>query len=204
MGKQIKFYNFINFLDKLKDEKRYARVRYMKGDNSADHSWRLAITVLLASEFYNIKINLLKAVKIALVHDLVEIYAKDIPRSDRFKKNITKEYKLKNEKAAMVKIKKLAPASIGKEINNLWEEYVKLKTKEAKIVASLDKIEGLMTFFNRGKPSKYYGEYIATYANKYILKTPELAPLYKVLQSKMKKSYKKNKIEWKEEYNILD
>ncbi|MBA3047510.1 HD domain-containing protein [Patescibacteria group bacterium] len=202
MKKQIKFYNFINFLDKLKDEKRYAGVRHMRGDNSADHSWRLAVIVMLASEFYNIKINLLKAVKIALVHDLVEIYAKDIPRSDRFKKNITKKYKLKNEKIAMVKIKKLAPASIGKEINDLWAEYTKLKTKEAKIVASLDKIEGLMTFFNRGKPSKYGSEYIATYSNKYILKTPELAPLYKVLQSEMKKSYKKNRIEWKKEYNI--
>lgn len=202
MKKQIKFYNFINFLDNLKNEKRFAGVRHMKGDNSADHSWRLAIILVLASEFYDIKINLLKAIKIALVHDLVEIYAKDIPRSDRFKKNITKEYKLKNEKIAMVKIKKLAPANIGREINNLWEEYTGLKTKESKIVASLDKIEGLMTFFSRGKPSKYNSGYVATYTNKYIKETPELKPLYKMLQDEMKKSYKKNKLEWKKEYNI--
>lgn len=202
MKKETKFYNFINFLDKLKDEKRYVGVKNMRGDNSADHSWRLTVMVALASEFYNIKINLLKAIKIALVHDLVEIYAKDIPRSDRFKKNITKKDKLKDEKVAMVKIKKLAPANIGKEISDLWTEYTELKTKEAKIAASLDKIEGLMTFFNRGKPTKYYGGYIATYANKYIKETPELVPFYKVLQGEMKKSYRKNKLEWKKEYNI--
>ncbi len=202
MEKETKFYNFINFLDKLKDEKRYVRVKYMRGDNSADHSWRLTVMVVLASEFYNIKINLLKAIKIALVHDLVEIYAKDIPRSDRFKKNITKKDKLKDEKVAMVKIKKLAPTNIGKEISDLWTEYTKLKTKEAKIVASLDKIEGLMTFFDRGKPTKYYDGYIATYANKYIKETPELVSLYKILQGEMKKSYRKNKLEWEKEYNI--
>ena len=98
MEKETKFYNFINFLDKLKDEKRYVRVKHMRGDNSADHSWRLTVMVVLASEFYNIKINLLKAIKIALVHDLVEIYAKDIPRSDRFKKILLKKISLKTRK----------------------------------------------------------------------------------------------------------
>jgi putative hydrolase of HD superfamily len=80
MKEEIKLFKFIEFLDKLKNEKRFGGVKKIKADNSADHSWRLALMLVLLSDFYNIKVNLLKAIKIALVHDLVEIYAKDIPR----------------------------------------------------------------------------------------------------------------------------
>jgi putative hydrolases of HD superfamily len=203
MEEEKKFFKFIEFLDKLKDEKRFARVKNMRPDNSADHSWRLTLMLVLSTSFYNIKIDLIKAIKIALVHDLVEIYAKDIPRSERFKNNISKQAKLKEERKAMLKIKKQAPKSIGKEISDLWREYADHKTKEAKITASLDKIEGLMTFFNRGGiPAKYYKDYAATYANKYVKETPELLSLYKILQTEMKKTYKKNNLEWKKEYDI--
>jgi putative hydrolase of HD superfamily len=203
MKEEIKLFKFIEFLDKLKNEKRFGGVKKIKADNSADHSWRLALMLVLLSDFYNIKVNLLKAIKIALVHDLVEIYAKDIPRSKRFKNNISKEEKLKEEKRAMIRIKKLAPKLIGEEISDLWKEYADHKTKEAKITASLDKIEGLMTFFNRGGiPAKYYKDYAATYANKYVKETPELLSFYKILQKEMEKSYKKNNLKWEKKYSI--
>ncbi len=199
----IKFYEFIKFLNKLKEEKRFLGVKNMKGDNSADHSWRLAMMVVLSAEFYKIKINILKSIKIALIHDLVEIIAKDITRADRVKKNISDKEKLKQERIAMKKIIKIAPKKIGTEIELLWEEYVKRKTKEAKIVASLDKIEGLMTFFEKGKPAKYYANYIATYANIYLKETPELKNLYACLQKEMKASYTKNGLEWEREFENI-
>ncbi|MCK4540417.1 HD domain-containing protein [Candidatus Parcubacteria bacterium] len=203
MDENLKFYEFIKFLNKLKEEKRFLGVKNMKGDNSADHSWRLAMMVILSAEFYKIKINIFKAIKIALVHDIVEIIAKDITRADRVKKNISDEEKLKNEKPAMKKIIKIAPKKIGTEIELLWEEYAARKTKEAKIVASLDKIEGLMTFFEKGKPAKCYASYIATYANVYLKETPELKNLYVSLQKEMKISYIKNGIKWEKEYENI-
>lgn len=203
MSEDIKFYKFIKFLNKLKEEKRFAGVKNMKGDNSADHTWRLTMMVFMSSQFYKIKINVLRAVKIALTHDLVEIIAKDITRADRVKNNITDEEKLKKERVAIKKIKKMAPKSIGRDIEELWEEYAKRKTKEARIVASLDKIEGLMTFFEKGKPNKIFAEYVATYANEYYKDTPELMPLYQNLQKEMKRSYKKNGLNWKKEYENI-
>ncbi|MCK5061161.1 HD domain-containing protein [Candidatus Parcubacteria bacterium] len=203
MTKDLKFYEFIKFLNKLKEEKRFVGVKGIKGDNSADHTWRLAMMVFMTTEVYDIKINLLKAIKIALIHDLVEIIAKDITRADRVKKNISDNKKIKEERAAMKKIKKMAPLEIGQEIEDLWEEYVERKTKEAKIVASLDKIEGLMTFFEKSKPRKYYADYIATYSNPYFKDTPELKKLYTQLQKEMKSSYYKNNIKWKKEYENI-
>ena len=203
MDKNLKFYEFIKFLNKLKEEKRFLGVKNMKGDNSADHSWRLAMMVILTAEFYKIKINILKTIKIALTHDLVEIIAKDVTRADRVKKNISDEEKIKNERIAMKKIIKIAPKKIGREIELLWEEYAERKTKEAKIVASLDKIEGLMTFFEKGKPAKYYADYIATYSNTYLKETPELKNLHTCLQKEMKASYIKNGLKWKKEYENI-
>lgn len=203
MTEDLKFYNFIIFLNKLKEEKRYGGVKNMKGDNTADHTWRVTMMVVLASEMYKIKINLLKAIKMALVHDLVEIIAKDTPRSDRVKKNITDDEIRKKETLAIKKIKKLAPKKIGQDLEDLWQEYEQRKTKEARIVSSLDKMEGLMNFFEKGKPAKYYSDYIATYANKYFKDTPELKRLYPHLHNEMKASYKKNGIEWKKEYEKI-
>jgi putative hydrolase of HD superfamily len=203
MTEDLKFYKFIIFLNRLKDEIRYRGVKNMKGDNTAAHTWRLTMMVLFSSEMYKIKINILKAIKIALVHDLVEIIAKDTPRSDRIKKNITDDEIRKKEIIAIKKIKKLAPKKIGQELEELWQEYEQRKTKEARIVSSLDKMEGLMNFFEKGKPAKYYSDYIATYANKYFKDTPELKKLYPHLHKEMKASYLKNNIEWKKEYENI-
>ena len=203
MTENLKFYKFIKFLNKLKEEKRFSGVKEMKGDNSADHSWRLAFMVMTAAQFCNIKINAYKAVKIALTHDLVEIFAKDVTRKDRVKNHISDEEKLTKERQAIKRIKKIAPRQIGIELEALWEEYAARKTKEAKIVASLDKIEGLMSFIEKSKPRKYYADYTATYSIKYIKDTPELKQLFRLLQKEMKSSYKKNNIKWKKEYEKI-
>src|ERR1700754_3897506 len=46
-------------------------------ENDAEHSWHLAMAVLLLAEYSDEPLDVARAVELVLVHDLVEIYAGD-------------------------------------------------------------------------------------------------------------------------------
>lgn len=113
---------------------------------------------------------------------------------------ISKKEKYKNELQAINKIKKSLPGILGKEIHNLWLEYEKGKTKEAKFVKALDKLETLTQTIELGHKEYTYPEYIPNYADKEVSNCPELLEMYKVLKNKLKLEFKKGDIDWQEEY----
>jgi len=51
-------------------------------ENDAEHSWHLAMMVWVFAPHYEQPIDLEKALKMALIHDLPEIYAGDVPAFD--------------------------------------------------------------------------------------------------------------------------
>ena len=71
--------DFITRIDALKSVVRQtALVDRSRQENSAEHSWHIAVMALLLSEYSNAEnLDLLRVVKMLLVHDLVEIYAGD-------------------------------------------------------------------------------------------------------------------------------
>lgn len=76
------FFSFSTFTEKLKLIERYKGQFYWKDyprleryESVADHSWRLALLVLLVSDRLSKKINLEKALKMAIIHDIAEIIA---------------------------------------------------------------------------------------------------------------------------------
>lgn len=85
------------------------------------------------------KPDLLKTLKMVLVHDLGEIYAGDIWAFKKAKAN-----KLKLEEAAIKKIVKSLEPKIRKELIKLWQEAEAGNTKEAKFVKALDRLEVLI------------------------------------------------------------
>ena len=46
-------------------------------ENDAEHSWHISVMALLFAEYAVAKVNIMHAVEMMLVHDLVEIYAGD-------------------------------------------------------------------------------------------------------------------------------
>lgn len=118
-------------------------------DSVADHSWRLAMLVLLLENSLAQKMDVAKALKMALVHDLPEILSGDDSPvgtdgtgNDSYAFNKEKEEeKYQREKASAEKIFKNLPKKLSKELYNLWMEYEKQESFESKIVKSLDKIE---------------------------------------------------------------
>jgi putative hydrolases of HD superfamily len=139
----------IELLNKLKQIERLSIVKEKgRRESDAEHSWHLVTTLWLLSEHYEKKIDLGKAIKIGLIHDLPEIISGDVYAHST---EITKEQKKKNEKKAMKKIIGKMPPKFAKEVKQLWEEYEERKTEEAKFVWLTDKLmPRLMHKFTKG------------------------------------------------------
>lgn len=161
--------DFFEVAGNLKSIKRAGWKRYniANPESVADHSFRTALmTMVLADK----KLNVNKSLKMALVHDLGESIVGDVPE----RKGTDFKSKLKKESSAL---KKLAIFSGSNEIFSLWNEYENNKTKEAKFVQEINKLEmALQAYEYERRYGIKLNEFFADAKN--AIKTPSLAKLF--------------------------
>jgi 5'-deoxynucleotidase YfbR-like HD superfamily hydrolase len=126
-------------LDKLKSVYRRAYLSDgSRNENSAEHSWHLAVALLAIRDVLPVGVNVDHAIKIALLHDICEIGAGDIsvydPRRDQ---KAAEEEEYVDEFAAKY-------GEFGKEVAFLWREYEDQETLESKWVKALDRLLPLL------------------------------------------------------------
>jgi len=144
----LKILRFVEEIEKLKHIERVNTLSdRSRRESDAEHSWHLAMIVLLLKDELGVEFNLEKAIKIALIHDLVEIYTGDTWPSNEKEKKEKKE----RERRASKKLFRKLPSDLKKEIEGYWEDYENIKSKESKIVKGLDKIVYPMHYFMSGK-----------------------------------------------------
>ena len=127
LKKQIEF---ILEVDKIKNIFRMTKIHDgSRRENDAEHSWHLALMAFLLSEYSKEDdIDILKVMKMCLVHDIVEIDAGDTFCYDA----VGNMDKLEREQKAAKRIFGLLPEDQGKELMELWEEFDAMETPEAK------------------------------------------------------------------------
>lgn len=132
---------FILEVDKLKE---ITRQTYLadgsRKEDDADHSWHLALMCALMCEHANEPIDVLKTMKMVLIHDIVEIDAGDTYAYD----NTGNQTKRQREERAADRIFHLLPDDQAQEMRNLWEEFEAAQTPEAKFANTLDKVQPLV------------------------------------------------------------
>lgn len=136
-GNVGKILEMLHVAEQLKQELRHSWLANGRQESSAEHSWRLALMVLLMGPETKLEMDLPKALKMAVIHDLVEAEAYDIPAFEHGRA----EEKRRAESAAAVKYKSLLDSQAGDEIYNLWAEYEEQESVEAKFIKALDKLE---------------------------------------------------------------
>lgn len=111
-----------------------------KREDDAAHSWHLAIMAMILEEYSAEKIDIGRVIKIALVHDLVEVYAGDTFAYD------SKGYedKEQREKDAAAKLFGMLEPEQGAQIRSLWDEFEAGETAEAKYANAIDRIQPLL------------------------------------------------------------
>ena len=195
-----KIFSFLSHAGKLKDVLRYNEKRNGTKESVADHSWRLALMVFTIAEELKISVDILKSIKMALAHDIAESITGDIDAVLIMEGKVLKEEKKKEEIKAMEEIKKIPPEKIGLEIYDLWNEYEKSETREARFIKALDKLETLMHLAESGHKTYDKPDLIPTYADEAVKNFPELLPMLKIVKRKLKDEFIKGRFEWKVEY----
>jgi putative hydrolases of HD superfamily len=137
---------FVVEIDRLKSVIRQTLlIDRSRQENSAEHSWHLAVMVILLSEYAKEKdLDVLRTIKMVLVHDLIEIDAGDTYCYDE-KANLDKA---EREQQAAERIFNLLPDDQAQELRALWEEFEARKTLEARFGAALDRLQPLLHNLN--------------------------------------------------------
>ena len=133
--------HFLAESDKMKTILRQTYITdKTRHENSAEHSWHFALTALTLYEYCGIEgVDINRVIKMALVHDLVEIYAGDTPAYDT-KSNLDKD---EREKKAADKLFVLLPDEQATEYRLLWEEFDRMETPDALYGSAVDRLQSL-------------------------------------------------------------
>ncbi len=130
-----KFLQAIDLSSKLSLVKRAVRYRVGHVENDAEHSYQVALVAWALNYQYKLNFSDEKILKLALVHDLVEVYAGDVDAHSNKKNQHNKKTK---EKEALRQLQK--NYSQLKEIIREIEEYEKKESLESQLVNITDKI----------------------------------------------------------------
>ena len=138
---------FVVEMDRLKGVlRRTSLIDGSRRENSAEHSWHLALAALALAEHAPAGTDLLRVVRMALVHDVVEIDAGDTFCYDA-PAHLDKE---ERETRAAGRIFGLLPPEQAAEMRALWEEFEAGETPDARFAVALDRLQPLLVNFNSG------------------------------------------------------
>jgi len=143
-------------LDQLKSVLRRTRVKSADSrlENSAEHSWHVALMAILMEEHANEPVEISRVVKMLLLHDVVEIDAGDTFVYD-VAASVEQEQK---ELEAAKRLFAMLPQDQGQPLLDLWLEFESAQTADAKFAKALDRIiPMLLNYHNQGQSWQEHG-----------------------------------------------
>lgn len=166
----IKQVNFIKEIDKLKYIQRRTKLfNSDRHENDAEHSWHLAMMTLVLAGHSNTPIDVLKVLKMVLIHDIVEIDAGDTFIYDNAKSHDNTAEEL----VAAKRIFGLLPEAQANDFLAVWTEFEEGTSDEAKFARAMDRFEPLLqnTSNNGGTWTEFNVPYEQVYAKKKTIKS---------------------------------
>ena len=133
---------FIAEVDKLKEVFRQTVLtKSRRAENSAEHSWHFALMIVVLAEHSNHQpLDVLRILKMVLIHDLVEIDAGDTFAYDT--KNMADQHA--REAIAATRVFGLLPPDQAAEFRALWDEFEERTTPEAKFACACDRFHPML------------------------------------------------------------
>ncbi|OZG72278.1 hydrolase [Hahella sp. CCB-MM4] len=132
---------FLREIDQLKGIIRQTLlIDKSRKENSAEHSWHLAMYAMILSEYANEPVNVGRVIQMLLIHDIVEVDAGDVPLHG----NGDKSEQEQREKAAADRLFGLLPDQQGKNLRTLWDEFEEATTPDARFAKALDRLQPVL------------------------------------------------------------
>lgn len=139
---------FILEVEKLKTVlRRTLLLDRSRVENDAEHTWQLALMAMVLSEHSREKVELVRVLKMLLIHDIVEIDAGDTFAYDTVLAASQAERELK----AAERIFALLPEDQAREFRALWDEFEAKASAESRFANAMDRLQPLLhNFFTEG------------------------------------------------------
>lgn len=156
MKETTQILDFLHFMHGMKQLERYKDNVFWRDydwierwESVADHTWRMAMILIVVEKRLQQPIDLAKALKMTLVHDVPEIIAGDpsplgsdgTGRDSHRHNPEMKAAKFQKEDVAAQEIFGKLPNGEGQEYYELWREYEEQSSYEARVVKGIDKVE---------------------------------------------------------------
>ena len=132
--------DFIKATESLKTIKRQNQTLDGRFENSAEHSWQLALMAITFQEHFAEKIDILKVISMLLLHDLGEIDVGDTSAFDELGKATSYDRELVSVKETLSHL----PKDQFQDYLDLWNEFEKGDTKEARYARCIDALAPLL------------------------------------------------------------
>lgn len=139
---------FLVEVDRLKAVLRASPLAAVdRRENSAEHSWHLAVAVLVLAEHASEPVDLGRTLELVVVHDLVEVYAGDTPLGDEAAMAGQEE----RERAAADRLFAQLPPDQEAHVRARWEEFEARRSPEARFAKAVDRFVPLLhNWMSRG------------------------------------------------------
>ena len=134
----LPYVEFLHKIEKLKCNTRHSWTSTGRRESVAEHSWRLAVMALLCADEYP-ELDMIKVLKMCLVHDFGEAVTGDIPSF--FK---TAEHE-ETEARAVRELARTLPTELSDELISLYDEMDAMESPEAKLFKALDNMEAVVS-----------------------------------------------------------
>jgi putative hydrolases of HD superfamily len=153
---------FLRGAEQLKDTVRNAFTRTGRTESVADHSWRLCLLAVTFADQLP-QLDLLKLLKICLIHDLGEAIGGDIPAPEQDQL----QPKSNQERVDFVQLIEPLPDFMRHEFLALWDEYENAASAEARAAKALDKLETILQHNQGANPEGFDYEFNMGYGKHY-------------------------------------
>ncbi len=144
-GRLDALFAFLLEAEKLKSVTRATPIHDMsRQENSAEHSWTLALYALVLADQAGPGVDAARAVKMLLIHDLVEIDVGDVPIHSANGQAHGSQVVQAAESAAAERIFGLLPKDMRDDLHTTWVEFEAAETPTAIFAKSLDRVQPVL------------------------------------------------------------
>ncbi|MCO4527110.1 putative hydrolase [Streptococcus infantarius subsp. infantarius] len=132
--------DFVKEIEKLKTVTRFNRTLDGRFENSAEHSWQVALVANFFQDYFPEKLDIGKVTLMLLLHDLGEIYAGDTWVYDTTGKTVSHD----KEYLSLQKSLAVLPIIQGEKFTELWLEFEKGNSPESRYARIIDALVPLI------------------------------------------------------------
>lgn len=168
--------DFLRTAERLKDTMRTAYTSSGRRESVAEHTWRLCIMALVMEPYFA-GVDLARLMKICLVHDLGEAIGGDIPAPAQDDTH----NKAAEERRDLLEVLAPLPAAQRDGIAELWDEYERGETPEARLAKALDKLETILQHTQGNNPEPFDYRFNLDYGRRYTSSDPVIAAMRQIL-----------------------